>query len=150
MLQNHDLSFVPSSPLARIRWTDWGLVNLGVDFMSCLSFAPLEVKALSGHSAMSSHKTSENLLQPMGAVKCVCVLPVKIAPVLTFFLQIDSCPPEQPSNVTPAPFRAPYSMWGVWGNYLVYLDFSVCYQHTIIWILCSLRKAAILLFIIHT
>lgn len=58
--------------------------------MCCLNFALLEVKALTGRSTMSSHKMSENLLQLVGVLKCVCILSVQISLVLTIFLQIDS------------------------------------------------------------
>lgn len=67
--------------------------------MCCLNFALLEVKALTGRSTMSSHKMSENLLQLVGVLKCVCILSGQIPLVLTIFLQIDSCSAELSANV---------------------------------------------------
>lgn len=64
---------------------------------------------LTGRSTMSSHKMSENLLQPVGIVKRVCVLSLQISLVLTVFLQIDSVL-QNSLVMSPMPFFATYSM----------------------------------------
>lgn len=123
--KNHHLSALSSSPSARNAWTDEGLVNLDMAFMSYFNFVPLEVKALTGQYQL--HEMSENLLQLMRVAKSACILSVQIPLVLAVLLQTDCCAAEQPGSVPHTPFCHFFHVRG-WVNYFTWLRFSVLCQ----------------------